>query len=125
MAKILSIEDSSFERKVLANMLKDADTEHELIEAENGEEGLQKLEDADPDLVLLDMRMPGKDGVALLNELQERQAKTVVVSVVQDEQTIEEAMEAGAVGYVKKPVEKDRLLEAIDTALEQHAGDSE
>lgn len=120
MAKILSIDDSSFERKVIANMLKEAETgEYELVEAEDGEEGLQKLQEERPDLVLLDMRMPGKDGVEFLRELQDHDVRTVIVSVVQDEQTIKEAKDAGATGYVKKPVDKEDLLAAVEEALGQ------
>ncbi len=120
MATILSIEDSSFERKVIANMLREADIEeYELLEAADGEEGMRKMREEQPDLVLLDMRMPGMDGVELLRDLRQEGAKTVVVSVVRDEKTIEEAMDAGAVDYVKKPIEEEELLEVVDAALEQ------
>lgn len=117
MTTILSIEDSGFERKVIQNALED--TDYEFVGAENAEEGLEKYEEVDPDLVLLDIRLPDRDGIEVLKDLHEQfsDPTVIMVSIVREEETKEEAKEIGAVEYVEKPVDKEELLEAIEDNL--------
>ncbi|MFB6208016.1 MAG: response regulator [Candidatus Nanohaloarchaea archaeon] len=117
MTTILSIEDSGFERKVIQNALEDQD--YEFVGASNAEEGLQKYEEVNPDLVLLDIRLPDKDGIEVLKELHEEYSdpKVIMVSIVREDETKDEAKELGAIDYVEKPVDEDELLEAIENAL--------
>lgn len=117
MPKILSIEDSDFERNVLSNIIEDEG--HELVEAENGETGLEKYEEEDPDLVLLDLRLPDIDGLDVLEKLKDRDpnVKVVVVSIVREEETIQEAKDLGAEDYIEKPVDEDKLVPVIDEVL--------
>ena len=114
---ILSVEDSSFERKVIRNVVEDEG--YELVEAENAEEGLEKYDDEKPDLVLLDIRLPDKDGIQVLKELHEEynNPQVVMVSIVREEETIEEAKELGALEYVEKPVTEEKLLPVIQDVL--------
>ena len=115
---VLSVEDSSFERKVIKNIVED-EKGYNLVQAENGEEGLEKYEEEEPDLVLLDIRMPDKDGIEVLEELQENYAdpQVVMVSIVREDETIEEAKELGALEYVEKPVTEEKLAPVIDEVL--------
>lgn len=117
MTKILSIEDSGFERKVIQNALED--TEYEFFGAENAEQGLEKYEEEEPDIVLLDIRLPDKDGIEVLKQLHEDydDPTVIMVSIVREEETKQEAKDIGAVEYVEKPVDKDELLDAIEEAL--------
>lgn len=114
MPTILSIEDSVFERKALINMLGDR---YEILEADKGEEGIEKYDDAQPDLVLLDLRLPDIDGLDVLDRLMERNAKVIVVSIVREDETIEEAKGLGAIDYITKPVTKEDLVEAVEDAI--------
>ncbi|MFB6204214.1 MAG: response regulator [Candidatus Nanohaloarchaea archaeon] len=117
MTTVLSIEDSGFERKVIQNALEEEG--YEFVGASNAEEGLEKYEEVNPDLVLLDIRLPDKDGIDVLKELHEEYSdpKVIMVSIVREEETKEEAREIGAIDYVEKPVEEDELIEAIENAL--------
>ncbi len=119
MSKILTIEDSAFERKAIAGMLKKGGY-LDIIEAEEGEKGIELFKEENPDLVLLDLRMPGISGMDVLKKLREidRSAKIIVVSIVRKQETIEEALDLGALDYVTKPITKDRLIPSIKKALE-------
>lgn len=115
--KILSIEDSDFERKVIRNMMEEQN--QELIQASTGEEGIQKFEDEDPALVLLDLRLPDMEGLEVLEEIKEDHpdAKVIIVSIVREDDTIEEAKKLGAEKYIEKPIDEEELLDAIQEVL--------
>lgn len=117
MTKILSIEDSDFERNVISDIIEGEG--YDLIEAEDGQTGLDKYEEEDPDLVLLDLRLPDIDGLDVLEKLKDKDSgvKVIVVSIVREDETIEEAKELGAEDYIEKPVDEDKLLPAIDEVL--------
>ncbi len=115
--KILIIEDSEFERKYLIDVLR-KEGYTDVIEAECGKEGIAKFIGEKPDVVLLDLRLPDMWGVDVLKEIKniDKNARVIVVSIVRDEQTIEEVKSLGVVDYIIKPVvdeSKIRLLEAI------------
>jgi len=114
--KILTIEDSEFERKLIVNILNKAGY-IDVIEAENGEEGLKKFQDEKPDLVLLDIRMPGISGMEVLKKIEPKKSNTKVIvfiiSIVRKQDTIDEAIKLGASTYIMKPIDKDKLVEAI------------
>ncbi|MFB6175355.1 MAG: response regulator [Candidatus Nanohalobium sp.] len=115
--KLLSIDDSGFERKVLRNALEE---DYEFLEAENAEEGLEKFEEERPDLVLLDIRLPDRDGIDVLEELMDEydNPNVIMVSIVREEETKNEAMDLGAEAYVEKPVDEDDLRETVEEVLE-------
>lgn len=117
MTKILSIEDSDFERKVIKEMMEEK--EYELVQAKNGQEGLDKYEEEDPDLVLLDLRLPDIDGLDVFEELKEKHSNVnvIIVSIVREDETIEEARDLGAKEYVEKPIDEDELMETIEEIL--------
>jgi two-component system, chemotaxis family, chemotaxis protein CheY len=114
MAKILIAEDSQFMRGVLSDLLKEAN--HEVVEAENGVEALEKYASQKPDLVLLDIIMPEKDGIDVLKEI-DKSAKVIVISAVGQEKMVGEAKNLGALDYIVKPFENDKVKEAIAKIL--------
>ena len=118
MPKILIIEDSAFERKALSGMLNDAGYS-DLIEASSGEVGLQKYADEKPDLVLLDLRMPGMLGMDVLDKLKKRYGavNVIIVSIVRKKETIDEAINLGVKAYVSKPVTAAKLIPEVKKAL--------
>jgi CheY-like chemotaxis protein len=102
--KILLMEDDEFFREFYSSKLREKDIEVET--AMNGEEGLQKLKEFTPDLVLLDIIMPKKDGFDVLKEMAQMQLlpriPVLVFSTLGQEHDIEKARLLGAKGYVNK-----------------------
>lgn len=117
MTKILSIEDSEFERKVIEEIMEDKS--YDLLQAKNGQEGIDKYKDENPDLVLLDLRLPDIDGLDVFEELKDYDSgvKVVIVSIVREDETIEKAKDLGAKEYVEKPIDEEELLDTIEDIL--------
>mgnify|MGYP001570688122 CR=1 FL=1 len=115
MAKILIADDSLFMRNVLKSILSKED--HDLIEAENGEETLKKFDSEKPDLVLLDIIMPEVDGIEVLKKIGKK-VKVIVISAVGQKKMVDEAKELGALDYIVKPFDNARVLETVKKALE-------
>ena len=102
--KILLVEDDKFFREFYASKLREKNVEVE--QAADGEEGLTKLQTITPDLVLLDIIMPKKDGFDVLEEMGKRQLiqkiPVLVFSTLGQEKDVERARMLGAKGYVNK-----------------------
>ena len=114
MAKILLIEDSAFERKAIINMLKKSGyTEN--LEAEDGEKGLEMYKAEKPNLVLLDLRLPGMDGLEVFKELKKINSgvKVIVVTIVTRQESVDEATKLGAKAYIMKPVTEKKLIPEV------------
>jgi two-component system response regulator AtoC len=94
--------------------------EYEALEAENMREAGDKLRDEQPDLVLLDVRLPDGNGVDLLHQMRAEQNFTPVVMITADPklQDVKEAMRLGAFDFVSKPINFDELRITIANALE-------
>jgi len=95
----------------------------DVIQAEDGESALASLDECLPDLVLTDLRMPGMGGLGLVEALRRRDP-TLPVIVLTGHGTIETAVEAmrrGAIDFVEKPIERQRLGSAIRAALDRQA----
>ena len=93
----------------------------EMIEARSGPEALKKVEEDQPDAVLLDIKMPRMDGLEVLAEIRKTRADLPVV-VISGHATIATAIEAtrlGAFDFMEKPLERDRLLLVLRNALER------
>jgi len=119
--KILIVDDGESQRFVLKGFLL---REGFLVgEAENGIKALQCIRDQHFDIILLDHKMPGMNGVDVLKEIKRINPEIVVV-IVSAYGTIEravEAMEAGAFYYITKPVELDKLLLLLDHISKRHS----
>lgn len=114
--KVLIADDEKPARDRLRQLLDDLESYEVVGEAANGEEAVTLSAETDPDIVLLDIRMPGLDGIEAahhLNSLENPPA--VVFTTAYDEYAIE-AFEARAIGYVLKPVRRDRLAGALEHA---------
>ena len=115
--KILIVDDEKPARDRLRQIIDDIAGHIVVGEAENGEQAVALATDKKPDIVLLDIRMPGLNGIETahhLNALEHPPA--VVFTTAYDEHAIE-AFEARAVGYVLKPVRRGRLANALDHAV--------
>ena len=111
--KILITDDSAFMRTVVKNALKDINAD--FYEAENGDVAVDLFKEYKPEIVLLDIIMPVKNGVMALQEIKELEPKTIVIlvtSVGQDEM-VEKAKELGANDFVPKPFQPAQLQEVV------------
>ena len=116
MLKILIIDDEMPARNRLRRMLVDIPAVQLVGEAATGQETLRLIPVLEPDVLLLDISMPGLDGMALAHMLQERQsAPAIIFCTAWSEQAVE-AFECDAVDYLVKPVRKERLETALDKA---------
>jgi len=120
MVKILVIEDSLFERKAVLNILQNNGYE-DVIEASEGNEGILKCGTEDPDIVLLDLRMPRMDGLYVLDRIMEinPDMKIIITSIIRDKKTIEDCIKRGACKYISKPITKRKLISAVNYILEK------
>ncbi len=112
--KILIVDDAPFMRFLLRQILEGAG--HEIIgEAEDGKEGVQKFHELSPDLITLDVVMPEMTGIEALKEIRKAnpRARCVMVTAIDQRDHLLEAMQAGALDYVVKPFDKERVLEAL------------
>ncbi len=116
MPKILLADDSAFMRKVLSDILV-KNGYQELIEAENGNQAIEKYNAEHPDLVLLDIIMPEKDGIAVIKEIAPQGAKVLVISAVGQDDMIGQAKTSGAQGYIVKPFEEEQVMTEVKKIL--------
>lgn len=108
--KTLMVDDERLAREEMKNVLKDF-VEIEVIgEAQNGEEALRLIDELNPDLIFLDINMPGMNGFELLKSLDF--IPNVIFVTAYDEYAIK-AFEVSALDYLLKPIDPDRLAEAI------------
>jgi len=109
--KALIIDDERLARTELRKLLQDFPEIEILDEASNAEEGIQKIENYNPDLIFLDIQMPGKTGFDMLSELDH--APQVIFTTAYDEYALK-AFEVNALDYLLKPVEPRRLADAVE-----------
>lgn len=116
--KILVVDDSYYMRTMLKNLL--ADAGHDIIgEAANGEEALKLAKTLSPDMVTLDVILPDTTGLEVLKEIKKDmpQLKVVIVSAVGQELVVNEAIQNGAIAYIVKPFNEDKVLEVVDNVF--------
>jgi DNA-binding NtrC family response regulator len=119
MAKILIIDDEKPIRKALREILEYEN--HKVEEAEDGADGISKIEKGMYDLILCDVKMPKKDGIEVVEKLQSLQLETPIV-LISGHGTIETAVEAvkkGAFDFIAKPLDLNRLLVTVRNALDK------
>jgi len=114
-ARILLVDDSAFMRNVLKNILQTAGLEN-FVEASDGDEAIAKFNSDKPDLVLLDIIMPNKGGIEVLEEIGD-QGKFIVISAVGQDTIIKEAKEKGASGYIVKPFDNAKVVAEVEKVL--------
>ena len=117
---ILVVDDSAQIRKVVRKLLEGAG--HEVIEAADGRECLQRLYETKPDLVLLDVSMPDMDGWTALERIREMTFVPVLMVTARDRPPERvRGLKGGADDYILKPFEPDELLARIDAVLRRAA----
>ena len=118
-AKVLVIEDDEVLRQLLIDVL--SDQEYHVEAAETGEDGLRTMEQDVFDIILLDINLPGMDGMDVLRLAPARQpdAQVVMMTAFGTVDTAVEAMKQGAFDYINKPFSTDELVLTITRALEE------
>lgn len=121
MAKrIMVVDDSRIVQLKLQKAL--MGTDYQVVACcQSGEEALELYDQIQPDLVTMDILMPGMDGLETARQLLQRhpEAKVLMVSSLAYDDTINEATDIGAKGFVYKPFERDQILETMDHAFAQ------
>lgn len=119
MSKILYIEDHPAQRDIMAQMLELSG--YEVAVASDGIEGVEQAHSWNPDLILMDLRMPRMDGFDAIRELRmgpdTADIPIIAISAWASAKHKERAMEAGADEHFTKPVDLPRLLETISRFL--------
>ncbi|HRG92475.1 MAG TPA: response regulator, partial [Chitinophagaceae bacterium] len=108
--KAIIIDDERLARAELKKLLLDYPEVEVVDEAANAEEGLAKIESQQPDLIFLDIQMPGKTGFDMLSQLEK--APQVIFTTAYDEFALK-AFEVNALDYLVKPIEPKRLADAV------------
>jgi CheY-like chemotaxis protein len=102
--KVLVVDDESLVRRSLARALKSRG--HEVVEAVDGNEGLRLWQETQPDLIFLDVLMPGLTGPQVLSEMGEsKSGRVVLISAFTGEHNMETALQMGADLFIPKPFE--------------------
>ena len=110
MYKVVIIDDERLARNELKKLLKDYPELEVVAEGANADEGIERINSHNPDLIFLDIQMPGKTGFDMLAELDS--VPTVIFTTAYDEYALK-AFEVNALDYLMKPIEPARLADAI------------
>jgi DNA-binding NtrC family response regulator len=117
---ILIVDDEFAMRDSLSSWFRDDG--HEVVAAESGEQALRCLQERSFDVALVDIRMPGMDGMELLERIQrvDPRIQIIIVTAFAAVDTAVRALKQGALDYVTKPVDPDELSHVVARAIEQH-----
>ena len=121
MAQILIVEDEANIRRVLHKILIDVDKNINVSEAADGVEAISMVDTQTYDLILCDIKMPKKDGIEVLEHIQNvsPQSAVVMISGHGDLETAVKAMRMGAYDYISKPPDLNHLLQTVNAALQR------
>ena len=119
--RLLIAEDEAIIRLDLKEMLEEEG--YEVVgEAADGEAAIRLAREQSPDLVIMDVKMPGMDGLTAAGVIVDEQLGAVLIlTAFSQRDLVQRAAEAGAMGYLVKPFQKSDLMPAIDIALARHA----
>ena len=125
--KVLFVEDDAMNRRVVRDMLSVVGLE--MAEAENAELGLAMIDENDYDIILMDLRMPGMDGITAIRHIRARtddKAKWPIIVVTADtaENLRQTCEDVGADDFLQKPVAMNALFETIGKVVAAKAGGS-
>jgi len=117
--KILYIEDHPAQSDIMKQMLEFSG--YTVVLAMSGEEGIEKAREAQPDIILMDLRMPGMGGIEAIRQLKQdpmvAEIPVLVLSAWTSQRNRKDAEEAGAAKFLAKPVDTKRLVQEINDLL--------
>ncbi len=115
MAKVMIVEDSNLMISVIKNFIKKSGKPIDIIEAYNGQDGVDKYKKEKPDMVFMDIKMPMMDGITALEKIKEhdKNAKVVMCTSLKEPEQEQRCKKAGCVGYITKPFSSEDILGEI------------
>ncbi|SFN57321.1 response regulator [Dokdonella immobilis] len=115
MISVCLVDDQTLVRQGIRSLLELSDSIRVVAEAIDGAQAVQMIPEVAPDVVLLDMRMPGMSGLDVLNALNAagKLPPTIILTTFDDEQLVLAGLKAGARGYLLKDVSLDQLVDAV------------
>jgi two-component system LytT family response regulator len=117
MLSTLIVDDEPVARRILRDELEQIDDVALVGEAEDGVSALSAIRDLSPDLVFLDLQMPGLGGFDVIRRMEPGGSIPMIVIVTAWDQYAIQAFEAGAIDYLLKPIGQERLAQTVDRAL--------
>eukprot|EP01155_Anaeramoeba_flamelloides_P002720 Anaeramoba_flamelloidesa1059333_16.p3 GENE.a1059333_16~~a1059333_16.p3 ORF type:complete len:139 (-),score=6.99 a1059333_16:490-906(-) len=126
MLKVLIVDDSLIIRKKITKLLEKLG--HEVVYgAKNGQEAIDAYNSKKPDLVTMDITMPDMDGITAVGHIvkDNHDAKIIMVTSHGQEDMVIKSIQAGAVGYMLKPITEDKLVAAIGEVYPEYASAQE
>ena len=116
--RILIVDDAPIIRLMLKDILT-ANGYAVVGEGGDGNEGVEKFKELSPDLVTMDITMPEKDGIRAMEEILalDQKARIIVITAIDQRESLMEAIRVGAADYIVKPFETDRVLSAMRHAF--------
>jgi len=120
MIKVMLVDDQNLVRKGVRSLLELSAEIEVIAEAADGAEAIRMIPEAAPDVVLLDMRMPGLSGLDVLRDLAAKESlpPTIILTTFDDDELVLAGIQAGARGYLLKDVALAELVSAIKTVAE-------
>lgn len=114
--KILIVDDEALARERLHDLVIELYPDVITVEATNGVDALEKITEHSPEIILLDIRMPGMDGLEVANHLLQLETQPAIIFTTAYQDHAISAFDANAVDYLLKPIRKERLKTAIERA---------
>jgi len=117
MISVMLVDDQTLVRQGVRSLLELSNSIQVVAEAVDGEQAIATIPEVQPDVVLLDMRMPGKSGLDVLHALSEsgKLPPTIILTTFDDDELVLAGLKAGAKGYLLKDVTLEQLVEAVET----------
>ncbi len=119
MATVLIVDDSRTSRKILKNIL-EKNCFEVIGEAQDGEQGYLKYKECKPDIVTMDITMPGMDGIECLSLIKKENedAKVVMITAAGQREKMVSAVKRGAVEYITKPFDEFEIVNVLNRVAE-------
>ena len=120
MINVMLVDDQNLVRKGVRSLLELSEEIEVIAEAADGAEAIKTIPEVNPDVVLLDMRMPGKSGLDVLRELSDAGSlpPTIILTTFDDDELLLAGIQAGAKGFLLKDVALAELVNAVKTVAE-------
>ena len=120
LTRVVVVEDFEPFRQFICSTLKKRPNLQVICEVSDGEEAVKKVEELQPDLILLDIGLPTLNGIAAARRILQLTPESRIIFVTQETspEIVEEALGVGAMGYIAKTSANSELLTAVDAALE-------
>jgi two-component system chemotaxis response regulator CheY len=119
LKKILIVDDAAFTRSIHKQIVIAAG--YEAMEASNGAEAIEKFDSEKPDAVMVDLLMPDTDGMDVVKKIREKDSSAKIIVCSADKQKFrqDDAQTAGAIAFLPKPVNPEKLMEILKQISEQ------